>query len=241
MSTKRDRPLTLPSGQVILVGHRFKDISGQVFGRLTVLGPCGYTTEGQARWTCRCECGKTTEVGGGKLRRGTTRSCGCLSVETTVARSTKHNLAHRGKVIPEYRVWNTMKLRCNNPKITGYKDYGGRGISVCQRWRDSFADFIADMGRRPTSRHTIERADTNGNYEPSNCSWQTYAVQNRNRRDNRNITFNNRTQNVTDWATELGLKKGTLFHRLDSGWSVNKAFTTPARPLTDRRTATASD
>lgn len=232
MPCKKDRPITLPNGQVILVGHRFKDISGQVFGRLTILGPCGYTTEGQAKWTCRCQCGKVAEIRGARLRNGGTKSCGCLSVEKVIARSTKHNLAHRGEVIPEYRVWNTMKLRCNNPNIEEYPRYGGRGIVVCERWSESFAAFIEDIGRRPSSRHSIDRINTNGNYEPGNCRWALPSVQQNNRRDNRFITHQGKTRTMAEWARDLGMHVETLFGRLKRGWSEVDALTTPVRPRT---------
>lgn len=135
------------------------------------------------------------------------------------------------KVDPLYRVWGAMKERCENQNNRGYRRYGGRGIKVCERWRSSFENFMMDMGPRPEGqRYTVERVDTNGDYEPSNCRWATYKEQARNKRDNRLITFNGQTKCAAEWEEELGLRRGAVLRRLDQhGWSVEKAITTPRR------------
>jgi hypothetical protein len=128
-----------------------------------------------------------------------------------------------------YNVWAMMIQRCTNQKNKSWDDYGGRGISVCDRWLHDFAAFAADMGERPSGM-TLDRINNDGNYEPSNCRWATGATQRRNARFVRPLTFNGRTMLISDWAAELGITVSSLGGRLDrSGWSVEKALTTPRR------------
>ena len=148
-----------------------------VFGRLTVIG----RATGRSKWTCRCECGLIIDVWSQSLRRGATKSCGCYNRDAMQQR-TVHGAARRGKQTPEYVTWRNIMLRCYYPSAISWKYYGGRGISVCDRWRESFENFLADMGTRPTSKHSIDRIDPNGNYEPGNCRWVTADVQSRNQR-----------------------------------------------------------
>jgi hypothetical protein len=168
------------------------DHTGDVFGRLTVLSRSPYATDGHIQWLCSCECGNETVVHGGNLRRGITRSCGCLKPEATSAwnREAKfiHGAAVGGQETREYRVWSSMKTRCYNPKSNNFKYYGGRGIKVCERWMagenglSAFECFFADMGPRPSSRHSIDRfPNRNGDYEPSNCRWATPKQQAQNK------------------------------------------------------------
>lgn len=126
---------------------------------------------------------------------------------------------------PLYKVWQAMIGRCHNPRNKKYRHYGGRGIEVCRRWRESFPAFKADIGQRPSPRHSIDRKDNDGHYEPSNVRWATPAEQNRNSRRNHLLTFRGQTKPLTDWATGMGLSPGTLRARLVRGWSVEVALT----------------
>lgn len=127
---------------------------------------------------------------------------------------------------PEYRAWFKMKQRCLNPNYIAYRNYGGRGISVCEKWL-LFINFYADMGDKPTSTHSLDRIDPNGNYEPSNCRWATFLEQQNNRRNTTFITYKDRTQSIRDWCRELGLKFGTTRGRYLLGWSPEEIFEIP--------------
>lgn len=133
-------------------------------------------------WLYRCECGAEVVKTRRSVQSGQIKSCGCLNAELRLARNTKHGGATRGNHAPEYWIWQAMKQRCRNHRHKHYADYGGRGIRVCARWAASFAAFISDVGPRPSSRHSIDRVDNDGNYEPGNCKWSTSSEQARNRR-----------------------------------------------------------
>lgn len=133
---------------------------------------------------------------------------------------------HTNPPSPEYRTWLHIKHRCLNPANKRWDRYGGRGITVCDRWKDSFENFLGDMGLRPSPDHQIERIDNDGDYTPENCTWATRADQARNRRRTRLVTWDGRTMCLKDWAAELGIRYRTLHARIvDYGWSVERAFT----------------
>ncbi len=159
------------------------ELTGRRFGRLVVLERAG-STHGKATWRCRCDCGDETVTRGTYLRNGRTASCGCLNIERTRDANTKHG----GRYLPEYYVWAAMKSRCGNPKVKLWHRYGGRGVTVCDRWRESFEAFMEDMGPRPSSGHSIDRIDNDGDYEPDNCRWATRAVQARTSRGSNHYT-----------------------------------------------------
>lgn len=212
------------------MNYRVKNIVGQRFGRLTAIAFAGSTRK--AKWTCRCDCGSTVEVDGGGLRGGHTRSCGCLKREVSKEVNTIHGFSTRERVASEYKSWAGIKDRCTNPKRKDYPRYGGRGVRVCDRWLHSFENFIADMGEKPSSRHSIERLNNDGDYEPRNCVWATSIEQQNNKRTSRFITSGGRTQTVETWAREIGVKSCTLRWRLNHGWSDEETVNPKTRKWT---------
>lgn len=207
-----------------------KNLTGQKFGRLTALGPTRKERDVSGRsllvWQCRCSCGTIIETRSCNLLSGDTSSCGCYQKEGTIARSTKHGHASRGELSSEFIAHKNMISRCQNPKASNYPWYGGRGIRVCERWQ-SFQAFYEDMGPRPSSDHSIERDDPNGDYEPSNCRWATRAEQGANKRNNRLLTARGETHHMQEWCRIRGINQRTLWDRLNSGWPVEKALFTP--------------
>ena len=201
------------------------------FDRLMVIGPADpYLWNGIRfpRVLCSCDCGNEVTVRESALRSGNTKSCGCLHREVA-AETCLSRVAHGLKGIPEYRTWGHIIQRCTNPNNKAWHHYGGRGIRVCDRWRNSIDAFLEDMGRRPGPEYSIDRIDNDGNYEPGNCRWATKKVQQRNKRDNRLITCRGRTQCLGAWAEEAGIRWHTLRERLRRGWTVERAITAPVR------------
>jgi len=170
------------------------DLTGKTFGNLKVIRRVG-TKRQQALWRCRCSCGRTADVVGYNLRSGTTRTCGCGKAQ--------NGRKHGGYKTSEYSVWRSMLNRCYNTKADCYSYYGGRGITVCDRWRKSFILFREDMGRRPSLRHSIERRKNDRGYSPDNCYWATTIQQNRNKRTVKRYAYAGREMTLPEWLQEL--------------------------------------
>lgn len=151
-----------------------KQLEGQVFGRLTVVERFR-SRNGRVTWLCKCACGKLHEAVSHALTSGHTKSCGCWKEERNTSTLPVHGHAKRGYKSPTYYSWASMWTRCTNPNVKSYKDYGGRGVQICEQWGD-FENFLADMGERPDGR-TLDRSNVNGNYEPGNCRWATRKEQ----------------------------------------------------------------
>jgi len=202
-------------------------LEGERLGMLTVLKRCGtriYSSSKKALWLCLCDCGKTIETTSSCLKRKVrpTRSCGCLQIQKTKVANTTHGM----KRLPEYRVWSGMKNRCLNIKSKDYERYGALGITVCEEWLE-FTNFFADMGRRPSTKHSLERINNSNNYCLENCVWADSFTQSNNRFSNHFISFNNQTLSLSQWERELLLPKGILSKRISKGWGHTRALTTP--------------
>ncbi len=202
---------------------KFIDLTGQHFGSLTVVERSENAKDGGAKWLCKCDCGNESIVSAGNLKSGHTQSCGCYEREQTIKRSTKHGKC--GTRI--YQVWRDMKNRCCRPLTHSYKTHGARGISVCAEWLHDFQAFYDwAMANGYADNLTLDRIDTNGNYEPSNCRWATQKEQANNKRNNHLVTYKGETKTITQWAETTGIKRQTIQKRLKNGWSVERTLET---------------
>lgn len=163
------------------------ELTGKIFGRLTVVSR-GENKWGKTTWNCICECGTNTIVSGNNITHGQTSSCGCLQKERVKVLNTVHGHSGGGIISRTYCSWAAMKYRCMNYKASNFNNYGGRGIAVCDSWKDSFENFLEDMGERPIGT-SIDRIDNDGNYEPGNCRWGTSKEQSNNRRKRKGNRF----------------------------------------------------
>lgn len=178
------------------------DLSGKKFGRWTVLNEAiNKHSSGRVAWTCICDCGVQRDVRSDYLYNNRSLSCGCLKDENTSIRNTTHGMSKT----KEYGIWQTMINRCTDPNVEGYPNYGGRGIKVCDRWLESFENFISDVGFRPSVKHSADRfPDINGNYEPNNFRWATRAEQQRGQRRNVWVEHNGEKMVLVDWVKKIG-------------------------------------
>lgn len=214
------------------------DLLGRSFGRLVVISQAE-SKYGKSRWLCRCECGATTVVVGSDLVSGHTQSCGCLGREAG-ARNGSASAKHRLGQSRLYHIWQSMKQRCSNPRHKSYHSYGGRGISVCDAWLDDFLRFRSwALANGHQKDLTLDRIDNDGNYEPGNCRWVTWAGQATNRRTNRLITHSGEPKTLADWARTAGIGITTLHARLAAGWSIEHALSTPSRTRKEVKIADA--
>ena len=206
------------------MGNKIKDLTGQKFGKLTVIEYLGIFNH-KARFECICECGNTKVVTGVHLRNGHVRSCGCLAKNNM--NQTTHGLSNH----PLYNVWQGIKARCNCNTDKHYKFYGGRGISICDEWKNDFKAFYDwSMSHGYQKGVMLDRIDNDLGYSPDNCRWVNSKIQNNNRRNNILIRFNGKTQTLAQWSDEINIKMTTLYNRLNAlGWSIEKTLTTPVK------------
>lgn len=191
------------------------DLTGQTFNRLTVIE----RVPGHKLWRCRCICGAEKAVQSSNLKNGTTKSCGCWAKERMRARNTTHGMSHT----PEFGVWSGAKTRCFNQNSDCYADYGGRGITMCEAWRDDFTAFYRDMGPRPSASHQIDRI-TDGPYAPGNCRWVTVVEQQNNRRSNVRVTVDGQGMTMKQAARLRGAKYHRVHQRVAAGWPLAAAL-----------------
>ncbi|WP_157140531.1 hypothetical protein [Achromobacter xylosoxidans] len=195
-----------------------KDLTGRKFGRWAAIGP-----KSKRKWLCRCECGAEKAVDVYSLLDGRSTSCGCLRAEQVTQRNTTHGQAGT----QTYRVWKRMIARCEVPSAAKFKNYGGRGIKVCERWH-SYPAFLSDMGERPPGL-SIDRIDVNGDYEPGNCRWATDQEQARNKRTTRLIAVDGADRCISEWSAISGVSPGMIGWRIAKGWPPKRAIFQPTK------------
>lgn len=204
------------------------DLTGRKFGRLEVIEYAGKNHRNEAVWRCKCDCGKIVDVRSEPLRTGHTKSCGCYRSELDKAKIGKPFVyKHLQRNTRLYSTWCNMKSRCNNKNNTYFSYYGGRGIFVCKEWNDDFSAFAEWAQNNGYSDDlTIDRIDTNGNYEPSNCRFVDMKVQGNNKRNNRIIPYEGKEYTLSELSDKFNLDRGCLGWRLDNGWELEKALKT---------------
>jgi hypothetical protein len=201
------------------------DLIGKKFNRLLVVKKNGRKNQ-KVMWECVCDCGNTTFVSTFYLTHNKVRSCGCLHKEQLIERNTTHNQRHTNL----YETWKKMKDRCRNINTKEYKNYGGRGVKVCDEWINDFQSFYDWSYSNGYAEHlTIDRIDNNGNYCPENCRWISLKEQQRNKRTNKMISYKGQVRCLSEWCEILNLKYPTINGRLHRNWSIEKAFETPIK------------
>ena len=207
---------------------------GDRLGLWTVIGS---TATGKPRaWLVRCDCGTERMVVANSLRRGASTNCGC--VRRAKVGSLRNSMTHGMYDTPTYRSWRSMVQRCTLTTCNSYPNYGARGVTVCERWL-KFEHFLADMGERPEGTTLDRYPKATGNYEPGNCRWATIEQQNRNKGNVVQLTFRGETKSRAEWSREVGIGETTIAARMQLGWSVERALTTPPNPKHQPRHARA--
>ena len=202
--------------------RKVENLVGKRFGRLIVISR-NYSKNSTA-WNCLCDCGNTSISWSTSLKGGQAKSCGCLQKERTSEVSTTHGNTKNAKDTTEYKSWCGMKYRCSNSKATKYKNYKEKGITVCERWINSFENFLEDMGKAPTTKHTLDRIDPNGNYESTNCRWATQLQQQGNRTNNRWIEHDGKRMILSDWGRFLNVKPEHISYKMRKGFSLGEIY-----------------
>ena len=212
------------AGFCLFMRARKLNLLREKFSRLTVIENVGSDKNYNSLWLCECQCGNKIIVVGKQLKHGVTKSCGCLKIDLLKERSISHHKTETA----EYRIWRHIKSRCLNPNVWNYHNYGGRGITICERWKNSFENFYEDMGPRPSKSHSLDRyPDKNGDYEPGNCRWATLIEQANNCRSNHIIKYKNNEGTIAQIARKLNLKASLISSRLKKGWSIEDAIEKP--------------
>lgn len=205
------------------------DLTNQKFGRLKVLQFAEIKNH-KSYWMCKCNCGNVVKVSSWMLKSGHTKSCGCLKIEILKQKTIKANIVHHLTNTKLYNIWRSMKKRCYLKTHEAYKDYGGRGITVCNEWKNDFMSFHDwAMNNGYDEKLTLDRIDVNGNYEPNNCRWATWKEQQNNRRDNIHIQYKGKTKTIYEWSEIFNIKYCTLWWRIKNGWSIENALTKKVR------------
>lgn len=215
-------------------------------GRLTVTGVAARSGRSAPKWRCRCDCGATVDVHECNLQycyRLGTKSCGCLARERMSKLNLTHGHTHGHVSTITHSTWISMIGRCRYPNVHGYMNYGGRGIRVCERWlgNSGFQNFLADMGERPSRRHSVDRLDVNGNYEPSNCRWATSKEQYRNKRNSHRVTAFGQSKTLVEWQESSGLPRGMIRARIMLGWEPERAISEEPGPTKKLTVAVAEE
>lgn len=183
---------------------------------------------GANQWLFICECGNEHVTRADWVRLGRVKSCGCyrdeINGERIAATATTHGHTKNGRITSDYNSWRNMLERCNSPSCPSYKNHGARGIKICERWAHSFENFLADMGPKPTPKHSIGRTDNDGNYEPGNCAWETQSQQMRNRRNTRLVEYQGRSMSLAEACELAGQSRTRVNARLRMGWNIERAL-----------------
>lgn len=200
------------------MGGIWTDLTGNKYGLLTVLGEGGRTKDKMKLWRCKCNCGNEVLVSTSNLKKGHTQSCGCLHEKVL----TKHGMCNTRL----YRIWNNVKQRCTNPKKPAYKNYGGRGITVCEEWSKDFLNFYTwAMNNGYAEDLELDRIDNDKGYDPDNCRWVTHTENNRNKRSNHYLTYQGKTLTLKEWQEVTGIPYQEIRRRLETGKTIKEALT----------------
>lgn len=224
------------------LGARVHDLTGNRYGKLTVLSYAGHTSDGKSKWLCKCDCGKEKVARAASLVAGTTKSCGCLYYETRkiaiskITEKKSHFYKHGMSKSRINNIYRRIKERCYNRNNPAFSYYGKRGITMCPEWKDDFMAFYKwSIENGYTHEMTIDRIDTNKGYSPDNCRWTTMTVQQNNRTNNVRVSYNGQEHTLSEWADIVGITKSTIYHRYERKWPVDKMLNTPQQTQYNRR------